>query len=209
MPCRSSGIPRTRSNSETCLNTEEPLDLLSNLIKKEPAILHFGGHGTKSGSLVFQNKAGNTQSATAASVTRVFNTLPPAVRLVFLNACYSKVQAEAIRKIIDFTVGMNDKIGDAAAIEFATGFYMSLAEEIPVSAAHYAGIAALDLLGIPEEDTPVLLWGDHADPDRPFLTSDDADYLTRQTIRVAPTAVHDPRRRLQLRLEMGPRRPRP
>jgi hypothetical protein len=170
---------------ETCLDAE-PLDLLSNLIKKEPAILHFAGHGDKSGYLAFQNKAGLTQYASPASVTRVFKALPRAVRLVFLNACYSEKQAMAIREIIDFTVGMNDEIGDEAAIQFAKMFYLSIAEGNSVSAAYHAGVAALHLVGIPAENTPVLLPGDHADPDRPFLISDDADYLTRRSIQLNP-----------------------
>jgi hypothetical protein len=170
---------------ETCLDAE-PLDLLSNLIKREPAILHFGGHGDKSGSLAFQNNAGVTQSASPESVTRVFKALPRAVRLVFLNACYSEKQAMAIRDIIDFTVGMNDAIGDEAAIQFAKMFYVSIAGGNSVNAAYLAGIAALDVAGIPEESTPVLLPGPHADPDRPFLISDDPDEPTRRSIQLNP-----------------------
>ena len=45
---------------------------------------------------------------------------------MILNACYSKKQAEAITQVIDCAIGMNDAIGDEAAITFAASFYRAI-----------------------------------------------------------------------------------
>ncbi|MBV8462575.1 MAG: CHAT domain-containing protein, partial [Acidimicrobiales bacterium] len=172
---------------ESCLDATG-WDLLSNLIRKEPAVLHFGGHGSKSG-LFFEGDENAPRQIDLETVKAAFRALPRSVRLVFLNACHSEQQAEAVGEIIDFTIGMNKKIGDPAAIAFAHGFYTSLCAGGSVSAAHDAGIAALRMERILDEDTtPVLMWGDHADPDRPFFTPDDPGYKTRRTIHLSPPA---------------------
>src|SRR5690348_11295843 len=43
-----------------------------------------------------------------------------------LNACYTRVQAEAISDVIDYVIGMNATIGDKAASAFAASFYRAI-----------------------------------------------------------------------------------
>jgi len=45
---------------------------------------------------------------------------------VLLNACYSRVQAEAITEVIDCVIGMNDAIGDNCRCHFAAHFIAAL-----------------------------------------------------------------------------------
>lgn len=52
---------------------------------------------------------------------------------MLLNACYSEVQANAIAQHIDYVIGMNQAIGDRAALEFSVGFYDALARYDPQS----------------------------------------------------------------------------
>jgi hypothetical protein len=75
---------------------------------------------------------------------------------VVLNACYSETQAEAIHQHIDCVVGMNNPIGDRAAIEFAVGFYDALGAGRPYDQAYHFGCSAIALESIPEAMTPVL-----------------------------------------------------
>jgi len=76
---------------------------------------------------------------------------------VLLNACYSRVQGEAVSQVIDFVVGMGDAIGDEAARVFAASFYRALAFHRSVQEAFDQARTALLLEGIPEEDIPELL----------------------------------------------------
>ncbi|MBE9033471.1 AAA-like domain-containing protein, partial [filamentous cyanobacterium LEGE 11480] len=81
----------------------------------------------------------------------------PSIECVVLNACYSEVQAKAIVKHIPHVIGMNQAVGDQAAIEFATGFYDGLGYGRSYPAAYELGVSAIDLEGLPDTLTPVLL----------------------------------------------------
>ena len=58
---------------------------------------------------------------------------------------------------IDYVIGMNEKIGDEAAIAFAIGFYQALGAGRTVEEAYKLGCVQIRLQDIPEHLTPVLL----------------------------------------------------
>ena len=91
------------------------------------------------------------------ALIHLFRILKDNVRVVVLNACHSRPQAEALAETIDCTVGMNRPIGDEAAIVFAASFYRALGFGRSVREAFELGRAALLLEGIPEDQTPELL----------------------------------------------------
>jgi hypothetical protein len=53
------------------------------------------------------------------------------VECVLLNACHSAKPATAISEHINYAIGMNQPIGDKAAIAFAIGFYDGLGYPTP------------------------------------------------------------------------------
>ena len=79
------------------------------------------------------------------------------LRLVVLNACSTRKQAEALTEIVDCVVSMNRTITDRAAIKFAASFYGALAFGRSVQKAFEQGVARLSAEGIAEVDTPELL----------------------------------------------------
>ncbi|HEV3310716.1 MAG TPA: NB-ARC domain-containing protein, partial [Chloroflexota bacterium] len=79
------------------------------------------------------------------------------LRLVVLNACSTRKQAEALTEIVDCVVSMNRTITDRAAIKFAASFYGALAFGRSVQKAFEQGLARLSAEGIDEVDTPELL----------------------------------------------------
>ena len=79
------------------------------------------------------------------------------LRLVVLNACSTRKQAEALSEIVDCVVSMNRTITDRAAIKFAASFYGALAFGRSVQKAFEQGVARLSAEGIAEVDTPELL----------------------------------------------------
>jgi WD40 repeat protein len=79
------------------------------------------------------------------------------LRLVVLNACSTRTQAEALTEIVDCVVSMNRTITDRAAIKFAASFYGALAFGRSVQKAFEQGVARLSAEGITEVDTPELI----------------------------------------------------
>jgi hypothetical protein len=131
-------------------------DLRRALLDLNPEIVHFCGHGGGAGGLVLEDNAGQAKLASTEALARLFKLFTNRVRCVVLNACYSEVQADAIRQHIDYVVGMSDAISDAAAIKFAVGFYDALVRERSYEDAFDFGCNAIEFENLPEELTPVL-----------------------------------------------------
>ncbi len=79
------------------------------------------------------------------------------LRLVVLNACNTRPQAEALTEVVECVVSMNRTITDRAAIKFAASFYGALAFGRSVQKAFEQGVARLSAEGIAESETPELL----------------------------------------------------
>lgn len=146
-----------------------PDDLLQYLNEYRPHIVHFSGHGSISDELVLHDQADQPKLVSKAALRALFTTLKDNVRLVVLNACYSRSQGEAIVEVIDCAVGMKSAIGDNAAIIFAASFYRGLGFGRSVKDAFNQGVTALLLEGVPEENTPELLVKDGVDASQVWL----------------------------------------
>jgi hypothetical protein len=160
-----------------------PLDLLRELRKLKPTVVHFSGHGGRDAAnkdrsdrtlrrdivsepsqnsgmqqhgLFFQSPDGRAQFVSAAALEETFGAAGSSVKLVVLNACYSDVQAEALLAHVDCVVGMGGLIRDDAARSFAIGFYGGLGERESVAAAYKQGCVAIRLEGLPDSDRPQL-----------------------------------------------------
>ena len=133
-----------------------PSDIQQALLDYNPQIVHFCGHGEGEQGLIFENDQGGSQFVNAQALANLFELFAAQVKCVVLNACYSEVQAAAIVAHIDAVIGMNQPIGDTAAIRFAEGFYRGLGAGKDVEFAYKLGRNALELQGIPEDHIPVL-----------------------------------------------------
>jgi hypothetical protein len=133
-----------------------PQDISQAIQDFQPNIVHFSGHGESTGELCFENELGNTKPVTVAALTALFKLVTAHVNCVVLNACYSDIQALAIVEHIPFVIGMNQAIGDKAAIAFAVGFYKALGAKRSIEEAYEFGCVEIQLQGISEESTPVL-----------------------------------------------------
>lgn len=141
-----------------------PEDLLQHLNEHRPHVVHFSGHGTITEEIVLLDKERNPVTVPAPALKQLFTTLKDNIRVVVLNACFSKPQAVAITEVIDCAIGMNKAIGDDAAIAFAAAFYQAIGFGRSVKVAFDSGKTALMLAGIPEEKTPELLCRTGVDP---------------------------------------------
>jgi len=133
-----------------------PADISQALLDVQPQIVHFSGHGTVTGALCFENQAGEIHPIEPDALAALFEQFADQVSCVLLNACYSGIQSKAISAHIDYVIGMNQAIGDKAAIAFAIGFYQALGGGRTVEDAYKLGCVQLRLQNIPEHLTPVL-----------------------------------------------------
>ncbi|MBI4781752.1 MAG: TIR domain-containing protein [Oscillatoriophycideae cyanobacterium NC_groundwater_1537_Pr4_S-0.65um_50_18] len=134
-----------------------PRDIQRAMLDVNPQIIHFSGHGKGEAGLIFEDDIGNTQLVDGAALAGLFKLFADQIHCVVLNGCYSEVQAKAIAQHIPFVIGMNQGIGDRAAIAFAVGFYDALGAGRPIEFAYKLGCSAIRLDGIAEHLTPVLL----------------------------------------------------
>ncbi|MDZ7960449.1 MAG: AAA-like domain-containing protein [Aulosira sp. DedQUE10] len=153
------GLERARIREQFEMITKwavRPEDLRRALLDYQPEIVHFSGHGEGDKGLVLEDNNGQLQLVSTESLGRLFRLFQDKVECVLLNACYSEAQAEAIYQHINYVVGMNQAIGDRAAIKFAVGFYDALGAGRTYEDAYEFGRIAIDLENIPEYATPVL-----------------------------------------------------
>jgi hypothetical protein len=122
-------------------------DLTRDLLKEKPTIVHFSGHGEKSGAIYLETDSGNSNVVSAQALGDVFEALDEQVQCVILNACYSATQAQAIAKHIPYVIGMSHAIPDTFAIAFAIGFYQALANGTSFEQAYKLGKAQIGLAG--------------------------------------------------------------
>jgi hypothetical protein len=97
-----------------------------------PEIVHFSGHGlggkTGKAGLFVENDTGQSVLFPTEGLDMLFELFKDSVKCVVLNACYSKEHAKAISRHGIYVVGMDEEIGDVAAVNFSVGFYQSIGE---------------------------------------------------------------------------------
>jgi CHAT domain-containing protein len=132
-------------------------DFQQALLKYQPHIVHFSGHGTPEEGIVLQDNLGQSQPVGAKTLAKLFAALKDNIRIVVLNACYSKSQARAISKVIDYTIGMSTEIGDEAAVEFSASFYRALGFGRSVKEAFELAKVSLMVPALAEDQIPRLI----------------------------------------------------
>jgi hypothetical protein len=156
-----------------------PLDLIRELRKLKPTVVHFSGQpgsgaGTSRdiqaefgrpdgvadsdhlGGLFLPGPDGHPQPVTAVALQETFGATGASVKLVVLNACYRDIHVEALLVHIDCVVAMGRSLRDDAARAFAAGFYGGLGERQSVAAAYMQGCAAISLTAPSDCERPRL-----------------------------------------------------
>jgi CHAT domain-containing protein len=131
-------------------------DLLFHMNNNHPNIVHFSGHGTSTGELIFEGPNRSSKPISQRAIKALFQNFKRYTNLVILNACNTEAQAKAIAEDIDCVIGTNQAIGDKAAIGFISSFYGALSVGNSVEAAFQQGITQLLIKNIPEEHIPQL-----------------------------------------------------
>ncbi|RVU84781.1 CHAT domain-containing protein [Leucothrix sargassi] len=131
-------------------------DLGDALVRYEPEIVHFMGHGEGEQGLCFHGDDGKKQLLPNHVIDSIFEKTNHTVKLVFLNACYSTVQANIIAKHIDHVIGMSDKIPDQTALGFSKEFYRYIGLKKSVEDAFDWAMTMIEGLNLKDHFVPVL-----------------------------------------------------
>lgn len=126
-----------------------PRDLQRLLLKYRPQIVHFSVHGSKSRRLILGGPHGRGKAINQQGLTDLFTLYNHDVRLVLLNACFTEAQARSISKVVDYSIGTCQAIGDKVCVAFAGAFYRSLGFGKPVREAFESAKAELALTKMP------------------------------------------------------------
>jgi len=102
-------------------------DILDALLRHQAPIVHFSGHGSPDGSLLFENDQGEA-AVVSPTALRDLVTGVGGIQCVVLNACWSQRHANVLTNRVDCVVGMPHAVSDTAAIHFVAGFYRTLGE---------------------------------------------------------------------------------
>jgi formylglycine-generating enzyme required for sulfatase activity len=141
-------IEKSRNCEELVVETALAVrvgDLQDLLLRHQPQIVHFCGHGGGVEGLVFESDIGQEQQVRSEALSNLFRLFLSHVDCVLLNACYSEEQATAIVTHINYVVGMQQAIRDDAAIAFSKGFYRALGYAFSVEEAFEFGCNAIQL----------------------------------------------------------------
>lgn len=122
-------------------------DVLTALNKHRPQVVHFSGHGQKDGTITLEGpdkEEAPLSPGLSRKLFEAFSTGEDRVRLVLLNACFSRAQADAIREVVDVTIGTTRAVSDAAAISFAAAFYRAVAFGRTAEDAYRQGLLGVE-----------------------------------------------------------------
>ncbi|MEZ4866679.1 MAG: CHAT domain-containing protein [Caldilineaceae bacterium] len=127
-------------------------DLQELLLRHQPDILHFSGHGAATNEIILHNAQGNSTAVAGAALGRLFRVLKDNLRCIVLNACYTADNAAGLAQVIDCVVGIEEVISDNASIQFATAFYRALGYGRTVQEAFDLGQVQIELAGLGEAE---------------------------------------------------------
>lgn len=102
------------------------IDLQRHLLTFKPHIVHFSAHGSKRHKVILGGNRGRGKEVDPRGLVELFALYRSHVRLVFLNACFTKAQALSLCQVIDYSVGSGKMIGDKSGVAFAGAFYRAL-----------------------------------------------------------------------------------
>ena len=150
-----------------------PSDVMQALREHEPHIVHFSGHGSRTGQILLVDDDGDPMPVGKEALARLFEVMRGRTRVVVFNACFSQAQAEAVTEHVDCAIGTSAALSDVGARVFSSELYSAIAHGTSVGDAFEQARAALSIHGLLEEDIPTLLAqnanGQAADPHGIFL----------------------------------------
>jgi CHAT domain len=124
----------------------KPSDVQRLLMTYRPHIVHFSGHGSKKHKIILGGVPGRGQQIEREALVEVLALYRKHLRLVFLNACFTRTQARSLSEVIDYSIGAREPIGDKEGVAFAGAFYRALGFGKSVTEAFDSAMAEMALM---------------------------------------------------------------
>ena len=126
-----------------------PVDLQRLLMMYKPHIIHFSAHASKSKRLILGGASGRAKEVDCQGLVSMLSLYRSHLRLVILNACFTKDQARSVSEVIDYSIGTGRRIGDKGSVAFAGALYRALGFGKNISAAFASAKAELEITKVP------------------------------------------------------------
>ena len=142
------GVQQSRGREKFTIQCEWAVgshELRRAMLRFRPQIVHFCGYGRHSQGIELQHGESGVHLVSTQALSDLFRLCADCVECVFLSACYTDIQAEAISCHIKYVIGMKQEISQSAAISFSVGFYDALGAEKAYKEAFEFGCNAIQL----------------------------------------------------------------
>ena len=140
-----------------------PSDLQQALLRHQPHVVHFAAHGSPTTAISLENDEGNVVPLSSAAIGTVFRILKDHIRVVILEQCYSKAQANALANSVGCVLAIPKGLSGVGSIAFCIDFYRALAYGRSLRESFDLAVNGLMLLGFKGE-TPQLVLSANFDP---------------------------------------------
>ncbi|MCC6552539.1 MAG: sigma 54-interacting transcriptional regulator [Polyangiaceae bacterium] len=154
-----------------CRLAVRPDDVQQALLEVRPHIVHFSGHGTRDEHLLLEDDRGGAAQVDKDTLAELLGILKDDIQVVVLNACHTVPHAEALTRIVDGAIGVDDAITDEASIEFSASFYRAVGFGRSLRDAFELGRIALRAKQISGAQMLKLRLKSGVDPDRLIFVS--------------------------------------
>jgi hypothetical protein len=148
-----------------------PRDLVQALMRYQPTIVHFSGHASSKDGIILEDDYGNRNPIARKELEKLFAQFRDVVRMVVLNACYSKPQQGGLSSIIDYIVATTSALSDKTAIRFSACFYHALAFNRSVESAVELAKCQIDMEGLPGAEIFRFMVRDGIEASEPSLSA--------------------------------------
>lgn len=101
-------------------------DLRTALLRHQPTILHFSGHGLR-GAILLEETRQRSRKIPVDRLGRLLSQFQESLRCVVLSCCESLSKAEDLTEHVEWVIGTPGKLADGLAIQFGIAFYQALA----------------------------------------------------------------------------------
>jgi hypothetical protein len=123
-------------------------DIIREVLAAKPSIVHFAGHGTKDGRIVFEQDNGDEAPVLVGALASVFDILPAPLSCLVLGSCFGAMYSGELLGSARSVAGSLTALDDAAALEFSRGFYTAICAGVGSPAEAFdAGLAQMRLCG--------------------------------------------------------------
>jgi hypothetical protein len=139
-------------------------DLQGALLRHDPRIVHFAGHGDDRGVVYLADVYGRRGVVAKEALAKLFGILSEWIKVVIVNGCDTLPVVETLREVVDYAIGMDEPLGDASATTFAAAFYGALGTGMTVRASFDLAVSRLH----EDASTPVLRIRPGVDPAVPL-----------------------------------------